>query len=644
MSSWYRKASLALVIAGCLPVGACFSLDDLDKDVEHKTYVEDWRDEMIYQVLVDRFANGDTSNDWGVVPHAPARYHGGDWKGLEDKLDYIQGLGMTTLWISPIVKNVDSDATIDGYHGYWTQDFTGLNPHFGDMASLRSLVNAAHKRNMKVILDIVTNHVGQVFFYDINGNGVPDEAVWGGGYQMPGDPAHPVEHRTEYDPDYEEPYVQSRTSLGEAGPSPIFFFQDGNSNHMAPRCDGCPDPGLFLRREAYHLRGRVWEWGDDVCCFYKAEGVPFPPNTCPRPGVPESKFSDTACNQVPYGDFPGGLKDLATENPKVRQAMQYVFRRWLKLVDFDGFRIDTVKHVDHGFWKEFATGIRQYAKTELKKDRFLMFGESFTGVDPLIGAYTREGELDSAFYFSQKYMVFDEVFKTEGPTHKVHELFSQRDANYGWGDTQQAQVDGAGLPAEKILVNFIDNHDVARFLFHKPSKPALLTALAFLFTEDGIPCLYYGTEQDFAGGNDPANREDLWATGFNTKGDTFRFIQKLTGLRKQHVALRRGDLELTMTDRQGAGILALERFTDTDRVLVVINTSDDQFKDTFGFHPKDDLSADPAPVARALRTGFAQGTALRDVLGMVADGGTTVGPNGEVNINLGPREVRILVP
>lgn len=633
MSSWYRKASLALLIAVSLPVGACFSLDELDKDVEHKTYVQDWRDEMIYQVLVDRFANGDTSNDWGVVSHAPARYHGGDWKGLEDKLDYIQSLGMTTLWISPIVKNVDQDATIDGYHGYWTQDFTGLNPHFGDMASLRSMVKAAHARNMKVVLDIVTNHVGQVFFYDINGNGVPDEAVWGGGYHEPDQPEHPLEHRMEYDPDYEEPYVFARTSLGPAGPAPIYFFQDGNSNHMAPECDGCPDPGLFLRREAYHLRGRVWDWGKDECCYYKLEGLEIP-SYCSA-----SDVSDLICNQVPNGDFPGGLKDLATENPKVRQAMQYVFRRWLKLVDFDGFRIDTIKHVDHGFWQEFATGIRQYTKS-VGKERFLMFGEAFTGFDPMIGSYTRQGELDSAFYFSQKYRVFDGVFKSGQPTSEVASLFVERQNNYGWGDRTESQTDGAGQPPTKILVNFLDNHDVARFLYDKPSKPALFSALTFLFTEDGIPCVYYGTEQDFSGGNDPANREDLWGTGYATHGDTFRFMQKLTGLRKKYEALRRGDLEIKLVDRAGAGILAFERFTGDQRVLVVINTSDEDFKETLGNKPGDAPGAAPS----VLQTGFGGGTALRDELGMTPEGGAVVAPDGTLSINLGPREARILVP
>ena len=94
-------------------------------------------------------------------------------------------------WISPVVKNVENDAGFDSYHGYWTQSFVDVNPHFGDLAKLRELVNECHDRNIKVILDIVTNHIGQLFFYDINGNGQPDESVWGGGARLSGLPDTP---------------------------------------------------------------------------------------------------------------------------------------------------------------------------------------------------------------------------------------------------------------------------------------------------------------------------------------------------------------------------------------------------------------------------------------------------------------------
>ncbi len=242
--------------------------------------------------------------------------------------------------------------------------------------------------------------------------------------------------------------------------------------------------------------------------------------------------------QVLTGDFPGGLKDLATERDDVRAALTEVFARWIQAADFDGFRIDTLKHVEHEFWQYFAPRIRQYAAGKITlpdptdqndpdktvpplsvpKPNFFMFGESFDGDDVLNGSYTFNQEVDSTFYFSQKFNVFDGVFKNGGPT-KRHRRSVRRASEMDYAPTPND--DGIGVAPRDALVNFMDNHDVTRFLFDKPSTAALQNALAFLLTEDGIPCIYYGTEQEFNGGNDPTNRERLWDSGFRTDGGTF---------------------------------------------------------------------------------------------------------------------------
>ncbi|HPB96552.1 MAG TPA: alpha-amylase family glycosyl hydrolase [Polyangiaceae bacterium] len=615
--------------------GACFDLDDVEGSIQHKTYVQDWRDEVIYQVLVDRFANGDPSNDYGVVPYDPAKYHGGDWKGIEDKLDYIQALGVTTLWISPIVKNVESDAGIDGYHGYWAQDLTKLNPHFGDLAALRSMVDAAHARGLKVILDIVTNHVGQVFFYDINGNGQPDEAVWGGGELIGGRPTTPIQHVTEYDPEYEEPVVMARTSLGEAGPADIIFFRDAATNRMPPVSGYPPNAGYDILQlpQAYNRRGRVWNWGSDHCCYFWLNGKQVP-DYC------QNDVGTIQCHQVLYGDFPGGLKDVNTEWQEVRDAMFFAYGRWLTLVDFDGFRIDTLKHVEHGFWQDFCPRIRQHAAS-FGKQQFFMFGESFGGDDRLNGSYTFDNEVDSVFYFSQKY-VLDSVFKHGGKTSALKELFDQREANHG---TKPHDL-GIGLPPTKVLVNFLDNHDVARFLYDKKigdkGIEALHTALVFLYTEDGIPCLYYGTEQQFEGGNDPNNREDLWNSRYDTSNPTFRFIAELNRIRKRYEPLRRGDLTFVQWNDDSAGILAYERFTSDQRVLIVINTHDSESKETIQTVIDEQTQQ---PKEQPLPTGFAPGTVLVNVL--PDDDPTdelTVAGDSSVRFTVPSRGAKIFVP
>lgn len=628
----YSHRAALLLLAGAGALAGCYS-PELEGTTKHQTWVQDWRDEVIYQVLTDRFADGDTSNDWGVRPNDMARYHGGDWKGIEDHLDYLAGLGVTALWISPIVKNVDNDASIDGYHGYWAQDLTALNPHMGDMAALRSLVDAAHGHGMKVILDIVTNHMGQIFFYDINGNGVPDEAVWGGGQPGQGLPDTPIQHRTEYDPEYEEPQVMSRTSLGVAGPASVIFFDDATTNHVPP-VSGYPQGASFdvlQMPEAYNRRGRVWNWGDDYCCYYWLNGLEVPESCV----TPVNKVANNVCNQVVYGDFPGGLKDVNTQWSEVRNAMFYAYGRWLSLVDFDGFRIDTLKHVEHGFWQDFAPRIRAHAAS-LGKQRFFMFGEAFSGDDRLIGSYTYNQEVDSVFYFSQKYAI-DDVFKNGRATVRLKNMFEERPSHFG----TTPHSNGVEQPPTKVLVNFLDNHDVARFLYDKPSIPALHSALLFLLTEDGIPCIYYGTEQQFDGGNDPSNREDLWKTSFNTSNETYRFIAALNGLRRRYEPLRRGDMIYRAwtevpegeADENRAGVLAFERFTDAGRVLVAVNTSDTESKAA--------LQGNGDPMV----TGFSEGTVLVNVL-PDSDGTdqVTVGAGGVVTLTLPARVGKVFVP
>lgn len=595
-----RQQQLRILIpalAALVALTSCVdgSLDDV-RDTEIGTHVEDWRDEIIYQVIVDRFANGSPGNDFRLDPdpNSLARYKGGDWQGLRDQLDYIEALGVTTLWISPIILNVDTDAGVDGYHGYWAIDLDRLNPHFGDLAALRRLIRDCHDRGIKVVLDIVTNHLGQVFFYDINQNGVPDESISGGFPTNPGDPmappGTPITRITEYDPDYDPRGVQGLTSLGESGPAPIQFFDMPEIFRIPPQ------PALFQRRAAYNLRGKVTNWNDR--------------------------------EQVVYGDFPGGLKDVNTENPEVRDEMVRVYSDWVLKLDLDGFRIDTIKHVEHEFWLDFARRVRERLAAA-GKTNFLMFGEAFDGDDALVGSYTMPGELDSVFYFPQKFQVFDDVFGRGGPTANIQRLRDQRATNYG----TEAQDFGIGVAPEQALVNFIDNHDVPRFLFSHPDPRSLRAALAYLLTEDGIPCIYYGTEQDYAGGNDPANREPLWWSEFRTDGETFRWIAQLTAIRRQHEALRRGDMVLRWTsertgDESDAGIVAFDRTSGSSYALVVINAQ--------GNHPSR-TSFEGA----AMNVGAAPGSVLADVL---TGDRFTVGGDGTLDVEVGPFQARILVP
>ncbi len=138
----------------------------------------DWRDRVLYEIVTDRFANGDPGNDTldgvGPMPGDLSRWQGGDWRGISEHLDYLERLGVSAIWISPIVRNVPRLGVADGYHGYWAATFTELEPRFGTLEELLDLVARAHARDIAVIVDVVPNHAGRVFDYDLDGDGVDD--------------------------------------------------------------------------------------------------------------------------------------------------------------------------------------------------------------------------------------------------------------------------------------------------------------------------------------------------------------------------------------------------------------------------------------------------------------------------------------
>ena len=661
-----------LIASAFLLAAACGGASDLPvlEDMPHRSNEGvDWRDQVIYQIMVDRFANGDVDNDYNIEPSVPGRYHGGDWQGIIDNLDYLEELGVTALWISPVVRNTEEDAGFASYHGYWTQDFLRHNPHFGDLYKLRELVDAAHERDMLVILDVVTNHVGQLFFYDINGNGRPDDWLSGGGLshtcvQICLNPERAsectadelvycekgkdyLERIIEWDPEYDPRTIQGWTSLGFSGPAEIRFTDWPEQNRVPPSrppdwLDWPEDRAWFDDPSWYNRRGRVYTW------WHEADYT-----------------RDFIREQETRGDFPGGLKDLDTDHPHVQEALIAAFQYWIRVADFDGFRIDTVKHIDRpeldrnnaAFWGRFTDAMRAQAKA-LGKQNFFIFGEAFDGNDELIGSYTwggvdpelgAFGRFDSVFYFSQYYRSILPVFKRDAPTKNVECLYNARvgrnpgDAwcranGYPEGPTFQgtphaaSEEGGIGLSPQQVLVNFLDNHDLPRFLFEDATEEDLRAALAFLFTWDGIPCVYYGTEQGFDGGVDPRNREDMI---FDRSSPWYAVVRDLIQMRKDNPALRRGTVEpawSTTVEGPGrdAGILAFERVDAEQTVLVVINTSDQESE----------------TCAAEADGGACMATSLTGTLVDVApgtDGATFPVTGGEVAVTVPPKSFRLLV-
>ncbi|MBW1810482.1 MAG: alpha amylase C-terminal domain-containing protein [Deltaproteobacteria bacterium] len=641
--------------------------------------VINWRDEVIYQIMTDRFADGDASNNYNTNLLDPSAYHGGDWRGIAEKFDYLEALGVTTLWISPVVKNVESDAGFSSYHGYWTQDFSRPNPHFGDIVALREMVDQAHARGFKVILDIVTNHVGQAFYYDINKNGQPDEFFLGqGGRIVPigeTDSSSELTRILEWDPDFNPDGVQAWTSLGPSGLAPIIFARDPKINRMPPQ------PDLFAQDYAYNQKGRVTIWNKPEVCGCDPWGCAWN-NPCRR-------------EQEVLGDFPGGLKDLATHRYDVRNALFDAFSNWIDIGDFDGFRIDTLKHVEHGFWDDFCPRIREHTLGKGKQN-FFMFGEAFDGDDNLLGEYTQGQGVDSLFYFSQYYTLFRGALLGDGSrTCEIERLHCRRhgcqDDPCGEGQTFEALYNGAGkfngptgeygdqLNSRQLVVNFLSNHDVGRFIYFMPpewsqseKRKLLHLALGYLLTADGIPCLYYGVEQEFEGGNDPANRETLgdinnyktkvWKNGYwqesqktydsdgdgaddtvwepyDTGNPSFKYIALLNSIRHNHIALRRGELRVRWSTTGSAGddhgIFAFERQHADENILVVMNLGSQ-------------TSSRTSSGTSSMPVGFSSGTTLNDLLDpgnsfqVQSSGCSPEVGEGCLDISVPPRTILIL--
>jgi glycosidase len=211
-----RRRHRALQHDACLIVAAvAFAMTCRAVAAAEPQPPEDWRDQVIYFAMIDRFDDGDPrNNDQGAGEYDPRdhrRFSGGDLAGLTRRLDYVAGLGATAVWITPPVANQwwNDKAQYGGYHGYWASDFTGVDAHFGTRASYRAFADALHARGMRLVQDIVVNHTADYFGYD-------------GAY----DPAHPERGfvlRSQYD------------GRNAPGPAP---FDRNDARDAVQRADG----------------------------------------------------------------------------------------------------------------------------------------------------------------------------------------------------------------------------------------------------------------------------------------------------------------------------------------------------------------------------------------------------------------------
>jgi pullulanase-type alpha-1,6-glucosidase len=509
--------------------------------------------ESFYFVLPDRFSNGDPGNDHGgdasgdplvdgYLPTDTGYYHGGDLDGLTSKLDYLEGLGITAIWLTPQYTNrwVQGDGTITGssagYHGYWQIDYATIDPHFGTNAEMADLIDAAHARGMKVFFDVVLNHTGDVITYEggavsyrdktdfpyRDADGVEfDDADYAGGDTFP-----------QLDPAVSFPYV------------PVF---DDPADATAKNPDWLNDP------TNYHNRG-------------------------------DSTFAGESSL---YGDFVG-LDDLFTEQPDVVAGLIEIHQAMITEFEIDGFRIDTVKHVNDEAWEVFVPAVIDHAR-DRGIDDFTVFGEVYEGDPAVLSRFTTGLPLPGVLDFGFQGAAVDFAARS-GATDRLAELFAADD----YYTDADSNAHGLG--------KFTGNHDLGRIGLsirsNAPSEEWLARARladALLYLTRGFPIVYYGDEQGFTGdGGDQGARQDLFpsqvdsynddaliGTSATTAEDNFDpghplylDLAALAQLRADHPALATG-AQLHRYSQPDAGIYAFSRIdaTSGQEIVVALNNA-----------------------------------------------------------------------
>jgi glycosidase len=370
--------------------------------------------------------------------------------------------------------------------------------------------------------------------------------------------------------------------------------------------------------------------------------------------------------QTAVGDFMA-LKQFMTGDADVQSAFTEIYKHVIAKYDVDGFRIDTFKYLTHDFARQFSSSIREFCLTIGKKN-FFIYGEvfdtneaditSFIGRnvnDPGPGIIGADAVLDFPLVYT-----LPTVIKGLRPPSTLAAMYQIRQQD------ERDIFNVHGDPSE-FLVTFLDNHDLKqRFYYSTLDDPGKFDgqvpmAVACLFALQGVPCLYYGTEQGLHGaGTDAAVREALWGKpegGFNPDAPFYRAIQAVAAVRSQEPALRygrqymrpiSGDGQNFGTSPFAPGVLAFSRILDDQEVVVVANTDTasahgvfvivDQSLNPVGTQLRILYSTNSTPQAPGAVEQRAQGT----VTVAEVEGSTTNGPLSVVSVTLQPMEAQIL--
>jgi glycosidase len=508
-------------------------LDDLDwtgfRDRPFHPSPSSWADQVLYFLLVDRFSDGRedgyrdragnlvrgttpvfgpadvgnavaTAEDAAAWRAAGATWAGGTLAGIRSKLGYLQRLGVTALWISPVLQQ--RPGTTD-YHGYGTQNFLEVDPHYGTDQDLQELVAEAHALGLYVILDVVLNHTGDVFGYD-------------------------ADRFPEVDGETGRPYMDPRW---DGRPYRVAGWRDGTGAPVLPfpdpvdpaATDSAVWPAELQADGTFTCRGRISGWDHD-------------------PEYLEGDFFG-------YKDVRHGSGTLDDFRPSpALEHLTRAYQYWIAFADLDGFRVDTVKHMDPGATRFFTSAVHEFAQS-LGKDSFFLVGE-ITGSRGFAVDLARKTGLDAALGLADVQGRLEGMVKGWTEPAEYFSLF------------RNSLLVGEGTHTwfRDHVVTSYDDHDQvrkgtdkARFAADPEGRALAAAVIAANVTTLGIPCLYYGSEQRFdgSGGHDRYIREAMFGGPFGAfrsvgrhcfdeAGAVYAEVAAVLALRRQERALRRG--------------------------------------------------------------------------------------------------------
>ena len=419
-------------------------------------------------------------------------------------------------------------------------DFTQIYPHLGSNADLAALIEVAHARGMKVYFDIITNHTADVIGYEQGAR---------------------------------QPYVSKDVAPYRDAGGRVFDDRDFAGTSAFPALDPATSfpyrPVLAPGEESLKVPG----WLNDVTLYHNRGDTTF---------VGEDSL---------YGDF-FGLDDLFTEHPRVVDGMIDIYKTWIRDFGVDGFRIDTMKHVDDAFWQRFGPEVLAYARAQGKRE-FFMFGEVFDTSKSYTSRFTTTNAMQSVLDFP--FQAAAQGFAADSKPTELLRTFFEDDDWYTDADSNAYQ-----------LPTFLGNHDMGRIgRFIAVANPGandaeLLArdrlAHALMYFSRGNPVIYYGDAQGFTGdGGDQLARQDMFPSAvpeyndddligthtttaeenFDTQHPLYRSIRRLAALTRDYGALRDGVHQHRLS-QDAAGVYAFSRIDRREQreYVVALNNAE----------------------------------------------------------------------